>query len=74
MAVHLKNSKAKKIDKKKRREELEERFKPSGDEYEGFIESGEDSDREMTYARRERKQVQRDWRRAKIQIIIWSKV
>lgn len=34
MAPYLKDSKTKKIDKKKRREELEERLKPGDDEYE----------------------------------------
>lgn len=53
MAAHLKDFKTTKIDKKKRREELEEQLKPSWDEYEGFIKSCDDSDREMTYAWRE---------------------
>lgn len=50
MATYLKILRQRMQTTRSKGEELEEGLKPCGDEYEGFIESDNNSNREMTYA------------------------
>lgn len=53
MTARHKDYKAKHIDKKKIKEELEEWHNPNAKQYKGFIKFDEEFDKEMTYARQE---------------------